>query len=62
MKMLLAISLIATILFHDIPTRYLLIEVEDSDQLPKAPSEYENKFNSYFKFAKKCFLIQDNKI
>ena len=52
MKTLLDITLIAAILFHNMSTRFLLIEVEDSDQLPKAPGGYENKYNSYFKFAK----------
>ena len=52
MNMLLAITLIATILFHDIQTRYLLVELEDSDQVPKAPGGYENKFNTYLKFVK----------
>ena len=46
MNILLAITLIAPILFDDIQTRYLLIELDGSDELPKAPGGYENKYNA----------------
>ena len=49
MKILLAITLIATILFDGIQTRYLLIELNGSDQLPRAPGGYKNNFNEYIK-------------
>ena len=58
MKTLLDITLIAAILFHNMSTRFLLIEVEDSDQLPKAPGGYENKFNEYLKVVIYCFTKQ----
>ena len=51
MKTLLAITFIAPILFHGIQTQYLQIELNGSDQLPKAPGWYENKSNAYLKFV-----------